>query len=96
MRNLGRCIVSSASAALSVALISCGSGWAQTPAPVGNQLGSDAYQPTRGQTAAEERAAGISPSPAQQNTEQRELNQIYQSLMNRSAGSSAQPGAPPK
>jgi hypothetical protein len=55
--------------------------WAQTPRREGNESDFKDWQPTRGRISAEERAAVIRPSPAQQNAEDRELQQLDQSLM---------------
>ena len=56
-------------------------GSAQTPTREGNESDFRDWQPGRGQVSAEERAAGIRPSPAQQNVEDQQLKSIYQQLM---------------
>ena len=55
--------------------------WAQTPPPNGNQSDFKDWQPTRGQVSNEEGAAGIRPSTAQRNAEDKELKEIDQNLM---------------
>ncbi len=80
-------------AVLSV-LMSSAAGWTTAAAPPGSATASDALQPTQGEVSADERAAGIHSSPAQQGTEQRELNQIYRNLMGQQPSPPAQPGPP--
>jgi hypothetical protein len=67
---------------------------AQTSRRAGDAA-SEEWQHTQGEVSAREQAAGILPSTAQQNTEDRELNQIFQSLTNQQSGSvPSKPGAP--
>jgi hypothetical protein len=70
---------------------------AQTPTHEGNESDFKDWQPTQGKVSAEERAAGIRPSPTQRNAEDRELKQIDQSLMRNEqpSSSTAKPGTPP-
>ena len=70
---------------------------AQTPTREGNEFDFKDWQPTQGKVSAEERAAGIRPSPTQRNAEDHELKQIDQSLMRNEEPSSsiAKPRAPP-
>jgi hypothetical protein len=70
-------------------------GWGQTPLRQGNESDFKDWQPTRGQVSTEERAAGVRPSPAQRNAEDRELQQLNQDLMRQEQPSSpTQPTAP--
>ena len=63
-------------------------GWTQTPTREGNESDFKDWQPTRGGVAAEEGAAGVRQSPAQRNSEDRELKKIDQDLMHNEQPSS--------
>src|ERR1700760_4236124 len=68
---------------------------AQTPAPNGNESDFKDWQPTRGGVAAEERAAGVRPAPAERKSEDQELQGLYKNLLHQEQPSSpAQPGNP--
>ena len=71
-------------------------GWVQTSAPNGNESDFKDWQPTRGEVSAEERAAGIRQSPAQRNTEDRELQQLDRGLMSQEQPSSPVPPRAPE
>jgi hypothetical protein len=89
-------VATTAKVALIVMPILSVPGWAQTSAPNGNESDFRDWQPTRGEVSAEERAAGIRQSPAQRNTEDRELQQLYHSLMSQDQPSSPMSPRAPK
>ena len=70
-----------ATIAVTTMLAGATAGSAQTPTREGNESDFRDWQPSRGEVSAEERAAGIRPSPAQRNVEDQQLKSIYQQLM---------------
>ena len=63
---------------------------AQTASRNGNESDFRDWQPSRGQVSNEERAAGVAQTPAQRKSEDRELQQLYNSLLRQ------EPVQPPK
>ena len=65
----------------------------QTPKREGNEYDFKDWQPTRGQVNQEERAAGVGQTPAQRNTEDKELQNINKDLTRQQQSwPSTQPG----
>jgi len=65
-------------------------GEAQTPSRNGNESDFRDWQPNRGEVSKEERAAGVAQTPAQRKSEDRELQQLYDTLLRQ------EPVQPPK
>ena len=63
---------------------------AKTPGRNGNESDFKDWQPSRGQVSTEESAAGVAQTPAQRKSEDRELQQLYNSLLRQ------EPVQPPK
>jgi hypothetical protein len=69
-------------------------GWAQAPARNGNESEFRDWQPTRGQVADQERAAGVRQTPQQRNAEDRELQDLSKDLLRQETPSPTHPGNP--
>jgi hypothetical protein len=70
-------------------------GWAQQPTRNGNESEFRDWQPTRGQVADQERAAGVRQTPQQRDAEDRELQNLSKDLLRQEPSATlAKPGNP--